>query len=79
MCGPTHPSPRDAATELAALINTYCERGVTITAGEIRKLVRDKWDSIKVLAHAVHGEETSEFRRQQRRCCAELDDYKKYG
>lgn len=67
----------DPASELCVLV---AARTTThITTVEVRRLIREHWSEIKRLAHAIHDEESSEFRRSQRKALAELDDYSKYG
>lgn len=91
MCSPPNDkklSQQDAAERLANIINGcaithttgaagFCEK--RISAYSVRALIRNDWSKLCALAHQVHDEETSAFRREQRKALAEVDDYAKYG
>ena len=56
MCLYTEHSKMDPALLLANLLSTA---GVKYDEGHLRRMIRDHWDRICMLAHQIHDEETS--------------------
>jgi hypothetical protein len=76
MCEPSAP-PRyiDPAEELATLVSSYV--GGRLSATTARALVRDQWDKLKSLAHAIHNQEMC-VRLNERKAAAEKDNFSRY-
>jgi hypothetical protein len=74
MCGGTVTGDADAARSLVTLLEGYCGN-TNLTSKDLRRLIRENWTIIKVLAHQIHDEETSRetVRRQSAKNIAELD------
>lgn len=53
----------DAAVMLAGILSSAVSPSTYFSAHDVRKLISTKWERIKVLAHKIHEEETSEARR----------------
>lgn len=68
MCGGISSGKRDAAAELANILNTVITDSTyswAVLPSSLRELIRNRWDEICRLAHQIHDEETSEKAKLQ--------------